>query len=52
MWLVSDPLFYSFRKTLKCPKCGSTGHQRKCPVMDTLEDKHEDDVMVEEMFVE
>ena len=31
---------------------GSTGHQRKCPVMDTLEDKHEDDVMVEEMFVE
>ena len=52
LWLVSDPLFYSFRKTLKCPKCGSTGHQRKCPVMDTLEDKHEDDIMVEEMFVE
>ena len=52
LWLVSDPLFYSFRKTLKCPKYGSTGHQRKCPVMDTLEDKHEDDVKVEEMFVE
>ena len=30
LWLVSDPLFYSFRKTLKCLKCGSTGHRRKC----------------------
>ena len=52
MWLISDPYFYSLRKTLKCLKCGSTGHQRKCPVMDILENRSEEDVLVEEMFLE
>ena len=33
MWLVSDPLFYSYRRIIKCSKCGSTGHQRKCPLV-------------------
>ena len=52
LWLISDPYFYSFRKTLKCPKCGSTDHQRKCPVMDILANKTEADVMVKDMFIE
>ena len=31
MWLVSDPLFYSYRRTIKCSKCGSIGHQKNAP---------------------
>ena len=34
LWLISDPLFYSYRKVLRCSKCGSTGHQRKCPILE------------------
>ncbi|CAL4120500.1 unnamed protein product, partial [Meganyctiphanes norvegica] len=52
MWLISDPLFYSFRRVLKCSKCGSTGHQRKCPLFQESINKSESDLMVEDIFIE
>ncbi|CAL4097673.1 unnamed protein product, partial [Meganyctiphanes norvegica] len=51
LWLVSDPYFYSFRRTIKCSKCGSTGHQRNCPFVVNISKQSESDVMVEEMFL-
>ena len=51
MWLVSDPYFYTFRRTITCPKCGSTGHQRKCPIIDNVSAKSESDIMVEEIMI-
>ena len=52
MWLVSDPLFYSYRRTIKCSKCGATGHQRKCPFVQDAVNKSESDLLVEEMFID
>ena len=52
MWLVSDHYFSSFRKTLKCLKCGSSRHQRKCPVRDILANRSEADILVQEMFLD
>ena len=49
--LVSDPLFYSYRKVLKCSKCGGTGHQKKCPVIHGIVNKTESDIMVEELII-
>ena len=50
MWLISDPLFYSYRRVLTCPKCGSTGHQKKCPLVQNIANQSEADIMVEDMF--
>ena len=52
MWLISDPVFYSFRKVLKCPKCGSLGHQKKCPTLQQETNQSESDLMVQELFVD
>ena len=52
MWLISDPYFYSLRKTLKCLRCGSTGHQRNCTLFEILENRSEADILVEEMFID
>ena len=52
MYLISDPLFYSFRRVIKCSKCGLAGHQRKCPAARDITNKTESDVMVEDIFIE
>ena len=52
LWLISDPLFYSFRRVIKCSKCGSTGHQRKCPMLMDISNKSQSDIMVEDIFVD
>ena len=52
LWLISDPYFYYFRRTLKCPKWGATGLQRKCPVVENISKQSESYVIVEEMFVD
>ena len=51
LWLVSDPYFYSLRRTIKCPKYGSAGHQRKCPIVENASNQSESDGIFEEMFV-
>ena len=51
MFLISDPLFYSYRRSIKCPKCGLMGHQRKCP-MNEASNKSQSDIMVEDIFIE
>ena len=52
MWLISDPLFYSYRRTIKCPKCGDTGHQKKCPLIQQVKVQSESESRVEDMFVD
>ena len=52
MWLISDPLFYSFRRVIRCPKCGSTDHQRKCPMLKDITNKSETEQMVEDFFLD
>ena len=52
MWLVSDPVFYSLRRVVKCPKCGSIGHQKKCPILQQATNQSQSDIMVEEMFLD
>ena len=52
LWLVSDPLFYSLRRVIKCAKCGLTGHQRNCSIVGDNSNKSESDVMLEDIFVE
>ena len=53
MWLISDPLFYSFRRTVKCRKCGDKGHQRKCPVKQQVANvADESDTRLDMMFVD
>ena len=52
MWLVSDPLFYSYRRTIKCPKCGNTGHQKNCPLLPQDRNLSQADIMVEEMYID
>ena len=52
MFIISDPLFYSFRRVLKCSRCGSTGHQRNCSVVMDVTKKSVSDLMVEGMFVD
>ena len=52
LWLSSDPLFYSYRRVLECPKCGSKGHKRKCPVFEENLKQTESDIMVEDCFVD
>ena len=51
MWLTSDPVFYSFRRVIKCPKCGSIGHQKKCPMLQQATNQSKSDLMVEEMII-
>ena len=51
MWLISDPLFYSYRRVIRCPKCGATGHQRKCPSLNENPNKTESDLIVEDIFI-
>ena len=51
LWLTSDPYFYSLRRTIKCKRCGSTGHQRKCPIVINLLNQSASDKMVEEMLL-
>ena len=51
MFIISDPLFYSFRRVLKCSRCGSIGHQRNCSVVMDATKKSVSDLMVEGMFV-
>ena len=50
MWLISDSVFYSFRRVVKCPKCGSIGHQRKCPMLQKDCNQSKADLMVEEII--
>ena len=52
LFLISDPLFYSFRRVIKCPKCGLMGHQRKCTMIRDISNKSESDIMVEGIFVD
>ena len=52
MWLISDPLFYSYRRTIKCPRCGDTGHQKKCPIIQQAINQSESESRVEDMFVD
>ena len=52
MWLVSDPLFYSFRRVIKCHKCGNSGHQKNCPATQHAKNLSQADIMVDEMFIE
>ena len=51
MWLISDPVFYSYRRVIRCPKCGSTDHQRKCPMTEEGSNQSESDCMVEDMLL-
>ena len=52
MFLISDPLFYSFRRTIKCSKCGLLGHNRKCPGNAEVSNKSESDILVEGIFID
>ena len=50
LWLSSDPLFYSYRRVIKCHKCGLIGHQKKCSNTKIIVNKS--DLMVEDIFVD
>ena len=52
LWLISDPLFYSFRKVLKCSKCKETGHQRKCPTTEENANQSASDIILSDIFID
>ena len=52
MFLISDQHLYSLRRVIKCPKCGLTGHKRKCPKFRENVKKSESDIMVQDIFID
>ena len=51
VWLKSDPVFYSFKKVLKCSSCGATGHQRKCPIIANDIPQSAADIILKDVFI-